>query len=1120
MKRLLAFLLLSMIVIALGNATTVLSKSKGSPQAPSVLGWCCKDGKVVKTTKSACPAKAPFSTDEPTLEKACIAESEGYCLLKESIVSATKARCKSDGGSFFTQRKQVENALSAQKGWCIDRDDLLKMTRGKCTKRKAVFYLDEGKAQKAFGDQTGWCYKKLKLRKVTRDGCLSQKGDFHIDKKAAEQQLKVVLAAEKSTKGSAAVSKNKVKKAPTMAPVPKRKTGLKSAAKISPQGSQHQPVTKMSSPPSRQQADLQKSPSRFESQPFIRPSLQVHVPPVYHDFHRYLGVTVDYSAPDIMPVTSIELLKGRLTRHTWSRREWEKGGGHDIFKPAGSGRLTIKVKLPRDIETGIDYRIRVNTDAVSGQSDPFFVATGYAAMDEGDRLKSGARLDFLTPRPGDTLYLGQKVIVNFKVSGPDEGYRLIWLKCINERDDRGNPNIIEIHWTQWNAPVFDAAGLLSASVRIPQTVGAVLGEGFEFEALVLTPADEALHKFSGEFSVMPPPGDSFYPVAPGPVALSGTASTKKGVPKMLPPMPEPGKGDDGRAPAVGLDTAESHMTPRPLLLPDLLVSGIWLNERCEVQIQVRNVGRGSIPDEQFSHPDAIVYVWEGAQVPLRIPLSTVDPDGRLKSPGGEVVYDTGVKIVKETSLHVNPDYRDTIEEDDGETYQGNNEQFEYLACAMVPGNSRPPEPAIRIVEPRRNLKYDAGDNIGILLQFTAPPGPDLDRMELHRSGGLVHTWNRGDWAYDLGEEGPDPNSAGPDGAMTIMVDLPASLETSIDGYYIKIFAGDLIAQSDDFTIYAEGERPRRTNKRLPALAELTFLPPENSYDLYLGETVTVRLNLSGTSSPALLGIRFKYGRCNTVNETIWRLDWLPAALPSPDASGNFSFSFTMPMDAPTGSEFHFSAWGDDALGKRIHACSGLYRVHAERPFRAERRAFPSSKPKKVMPKPSPGSANAQVGTATMQIDARRIRPQPQEQDEEESRFAAPGPMEARHPGIVPPCEGVDLIITQLRVERTSYGVAVYPTIRNRCDGSTEVPLPVELSYPGCGDPCITTTFGVFGPGEEATMPGIGFDQRTPETVEITYMLDPEDIITEVSETNNSCSIVFGADEISMDFRCP
>ena len=83
----------------------------------------------------------------------------------------------------------------------------------------AIFNARISSAQKAFGAQKGWCCQRLKLRKGTRESCLSQKGDFHVEKKTAEQQLKVALAAEKSSKGSASASKNKFKKAPTIAPM-------------------------------------------------------------------------------------------------------------------------------------------------------------------------------------------------------------------------------------------------------------------------------------------------------------------------------------------------------------------------------------------------------------------------------------------------------------------------------------------------------------------------------------------------------------------------------------------------------------------------------------------------------------------------------------------------------------------------------------------------------------------------------------------------------------------------------------------------------------------------------------------------------------------------------------
>ena len=238
MKRVLFAALVVAISFGWGGVYAVQVKKE---TAPSTLGWCCKKGKVYKTTKNACPAKAPFGADRLAVEKACAVQQSGHCLIEDHIVSLTKARCKSVNGFFFIQRKQAEKALLAQEGWCIDRNNLLQITRVRCTERKAAFFLEESDARKAFGTQKGWCYKNLKLQEGTRNSCLSQRGDFHTEKKAAAKQLKLALTAQKITQKKSGISKGLpsaspkkgLKSAPGMVAVPEKQPGVKTAGAVS-----------------------------------------------------------------------------------------------------------------------------------------------------------------------------------------------------------------------------------------------------------------------------------------------------------------------------------------------------------------------------------------------------------------------------------------------------------------------------------------------------------------------------------------------------------------------------------------------------------------------------------------------------------------------------------------------------------------------------------------------------------------------------------------------------------------------------------------------------------------------------------------------------------------------
>jgi hypothetical protein len=102
-----------------------------------------------------------------------------------------------------------------------------------------------------------------------------------------------------------------------------------------------------------------------------------------------------------------------------------------------------------------------------------------------------------------------------------------------------------------------------------------------------------------------------------------------------------------KRPAIPPD-AVRQVTPRPeVYLPDLVVERVYVTKTCRVGFELRNAGRGQIPDSEFDAARATVYFY---QIPTRkqvgtkyYPLKgTIDPRGLLKQPGGSVSYTTDI----------------------------------------------------------------------------------------------------------------------------------------------------------------------------------------------------------------------------------------------------------------------------------------------------------------------------------------------------------------------------------------------------------------------------------------------------------------------------------------------
>lgn len=120
------------------------------------------------------------------------------------------------------------------------------------------------------------------------------------------------------------------------------------------------------------------------------------------------------------------------------------------------------------------------------------------------------------------------------------------------------------------------------------------------------------------------------------------------------------------------------------LLPDLIVSEIFLDSSDTIIVKIKNIGRGYIKDEAYSSPNknALVELTIDRKS-SKISLASIDPSRTLSRPGGEIVWNTGRKTEgNKTEVIVRVDITNVIAES-GES----NNQFGKTFRKIATGSS-------------------------------------------------------------------------------------------------------------------------------------------------------------------------------------------------------------------------------------------------------------------------------------------------------------------------------------------------------------------------------------------------------------------------------------------------
>lgn len=135
------------------------------------------------------------------------------------------------------------------------------------------------------------------------------------------------------------------------------------------------------------------------------------------------------------------------------------------------------------------------------------------------------------------------------------------------------------------------------------------------------------------------------------------------------------------AEAKGKKTTKPSEKP----LPDLVIERVWLDAQCQINFQIKNVGKGGIPDSEYRQGMVKVYFGKEHEDIYFTKTSSkgkppMDPGGKLKSPGGMVQYDTQIKLEESLSVCVVVDEAKKI----NESSNANNRLAQSLTPQCLP----------------------------------------------------------------------------------------------------------------------------------------------------------------------------------------------------------------------------------------------------------------------------------------------------------------------------------------------------------------------------------------------------------------------------------------------------
>ncbi len=153
-----------------------------------VTVWCCKDGKVIETTKEQCTRLGgSYYATEAEATKVCRQMTGWYCSGGQ-VYQGTQAQAVQAGATWYTTQSQ---AMQVCQGWCCRDGQIGQTTQSQCDQLGGDWYATQSQALQAC-QQTGYCCYSGKLYQSTRSQCAQVSGNWYTSQSQAAQACQPV----------------------------------------------------------------------------------------------------------------------------------------------------------------------------------------------------------------------------------------------------------------------------------------------------------------------------------------------------------------------------------------------------------------------------------------------------------------------------------------------------------------------------------------------------------------------------------------------------------------------------------------------------------------------------------------------------------------------------------------------------------------------------------------------------------------------------------------------------------------------------------------------------------------------------------------------------------------
>lgn len=160
---------------------TTLKKPSAKSLSPAVKirsGYCCVNGKIIKSNELNCKQqRGQFSLNKNNAKKSCDAQS-GYCCKEGNLSRSKRSRCEQSGGYFSLKQTDVKRKCAATRGYCSYKTGVTTTSKATCDQKKGKFFAKKTDADAYYAQQNGFCCVAGKIIASSRGRCTQKRGSF------------------------------------------------------------------------------------------------------------------------------------------------------------------------------------------------------------------------------------------------------------------------------------------------------------------------------------------------------------------------------------------------------------------------------------------------------------------------------------------------------------------------------------------------------------------------------------------------------------------------------------------------------------------------------------------------------------------------------------------------------------------------------------------------------------------------------------------------------------------------------------------------------------------------------------------------------------------------------